>query len=123
MGPRPVSLVLLAAELALGVALLGACAPPVSTVVVGVETARSILVRTNDDLSPGDVVFLWHRFCSSRSRVCRLRAVARGIVATVIDDSPGYALVELPSGVPVAPGDRASKESPMSPWHLDAPAE
>jgi hypothetical protein len=114
--PKPLAL-------AVGALLLGACVPPVSTVVVGRADASSVLVQTNDALSPGDVVLLWHGYCPPAARRCRRRLVARGLVTTVLDDSPGYAFVELPPGTRVEAGDRVVKDSPMTPWHLDAPGD
>jgi hypothetical protein len=106
--------------------LCAACTPAqmTSSVVVSRVNVSEALVRTSDDLSPGDVVHVWRLACGSRrpSR-CRYRQVGRAVVTTVVPDSPAYALVQIEPGSRVAVGDRTVKDSPMFYWHPEPPSE
>jgi hypothetical protein len=114
------------APLASALGLLTACTPSetVSSLVVSNVNAEKVLIRTTDDLSPGNVVHMWHYGCSSRhpSR-CGYHQVGDGIVTSVLLGTPNYAFVQLRPESRVAPGDHASKDSAMFYWHSDQPSE
>jgi hypothetical protein len=94
-----------------------------STVVVSTPSAAVVLVRTNDTLSPGDVIHIWRRSCRS-VRHCGYRQVAGGVVTAVVLEAPDYALVEVaPGDDAVAVGDRGVKDSSMFYWHPDPPSD
>jgi hypothetical protein len=106
---------------ALGLAV--GCTPveTASTVVVSTPSAAVVLVRTNDTLSPGDVIHIWRRSCL---RHCGYRQVAGGVVTVVVLDTPDYAFVDVaPGDDAVAVGDRAVKDSSMFYWHPDPPSD
>jgi hypothetical protein len=111
---------------ALALGLLGACTPSEtrSRLIVSNVNAEEALVRATDDLSPGNIVHMWHYACSSRrpSR-CGYRQVGDGMVTVVLPGSPNYAYVQLRPGTRVAPGDRATKDDPMFYWHPDPPSQ
>jgi hypothetical protein len=113
----------LALLVALG--LVAACTPSgmASSVVIARTASDGALVRVADDLSPGDVVHIWHRFCPHRVGVCRYRLIADGVVDSVALGEPTYAFVQVPAGTRVAVGDRAIKDSPMFYWHRDPPSD
>jgi hypothetical protein len=104
---------------AFALGLLAACTPSEtrSTLVVSNVNGEEALVRTADDLSPGNIVHMWHYACSSRSsNRCGYRQVGDGIVTAVLSGSPYYAHVQLRPGTQVATGDRATKDGPMFYW-------
>jgi hypothetical protein len=105
--------------------LLAGCVRSASmtAVVVEVPSSGEVLVRTDESLSPGDVVHVWHNTCSSRTMLCRYRLVANGVVTEVMDDTPPYARVQFLPGTAIAVGDRAVKDSPMFYWHPDPPSD
>jgi hypothetical protein len=106
--------------------LLSACthAEATSSVVVNNATLNEAVVMTNEDLTPGDLVNIWRSMCSRHGpNRCRYRQVGRGMVTTIVPDSPDYALIELAPGTRVALGDRATKDGPIFYWHPDPPSE
>ncbi|MDP9035249.1 MAG: hypothetical protein M3O50_10605 [Myxococcota bacterium] len=114
------------APLAFALGLFVACTPSEtrSGLVVNNVNAGQALVRGTDDLTPGNVVHMWHYGCSSRRPShCGYRQVGDGIVTTVVLGSPDYAYVQLRPGTHVAPGDRATTDAPMSYWHPNPPSE
>jgi hypothetical protein len=103
--------------------LAAACSPVEmrSDVVASAAGGRRAVVRTTEDLAPGDVVHIWHWSCSSHPHHCRYVLAGDGIVAGVTIDAVDYAVVQLRDGTPIAVGDRAVKDSPMFYWHRDPP--
>jgi hypothetical protein len=102
-----------------------ACTPveALSSVVAKAGSDSELLLKTNEDLSPGDVVHLWHYSCSrGHGTHCRYDLIATGMVTTVVTDKVQYAFVQVAPGTHVSIGDRAVKPSPMSYWHPDQEA-
>jgi hypothetical protein len=118
------------AALASVLGMLTACAPvatPSSIIVTKVD-ATEALVRTTDDLSPGDAVHIWRLPCRRPPPAvgnlrCGYRYVGEGLVTMVVLDPSDYALVQFAPGANFAVGDRAVKDSPMSYWHPAPPPQ
>jgi hypothetical protein len=108
-----------------GLGLVAACTPAgmASSVITARAAGGGAVVQVADDLSPGDVVHIWHRFCVYRDGICRYRQIGAGVVTGIAPGEPAYAFVDLPTGMRVAIGDRAVKDSPMSHWHRDPPSD
>jgi hypothetical protein len=107
------------------ISCMTACTPveAISSVVVKGGSDGEPLLKTNEDLSPGDVVHLWHYSCSrQRPYRCGYYLAATGMVTTVVIDKDQYAFVQVAPGTHVAVGDRALKPSPMAYWHWDEEA-
>jgi hypothetical protein len=114
------------AALASALGLVTACSPVAAlpSLVVSKVNAEQALMRTTDDLSPGDIVHMWRYGCSiSRPSRCDYSPVGDGIVTVVLLDSPNYAFVQFAPGNRVVPGDQASKDSPVFERFPDTPSE
>jgi hypothetical protein len=101
-----------------------ACTPAegIYNVVVKAASDSEPLLKTDGDLSPGNIVHLWHYSCSGYGLRCGSHLVATGMVTTVVTGKVQYAFVQVAPGAHVAVGDRAVKPSPMSYWHPDEEA-
>jgi hypothetical protein len=115
------------------ISCMTACSPVEvipSVVVKAGSDSEPLLKTTNENLSPGDIVHLWHYSCSRQHGThCGYGLIATGMVTTVVTDKlqyatdkVQYAFVQVAPGTHVSVGDRAVKPSPMSYWHPDEEA-